>query len=74
MIVTFGEHPPVYAKPKETQPPYPIQSFMPQPNTQGYTPYPSSSTAFPPYPPNTNFGYGGSNMSPYGGGMVSQRN
>lgn len=25
MIVTFGEHPPVYSKPKETNTPYPAQ-------------------------------------------------
>lgn len=56
MIVTFGEHPPVYSKPKENTP-YPQQSFMPQPGvnqspfmsfpqqqqpTSGYPPYPSS--------------------------------
>ena len=63
MIVTFGEHPPVYSKPKDT--PYPRQSYnMPQPAAQSpfnssafpqnFPPYPSSnfSGGYPPYPPN----------------------
>lgn len=66
MIVTFGEHPPVYSKPKE-QAPYPRQSFMPQPGggapnpsfpsfpqqQSNFPPYPTSnfSGGFPPYPP-----------------------
>ncbi|XP_034481440.1 tumor susceptibility gene 101 protein [Drosophila innubila] len=59
MIVTFGDHPPVYSKPKEqVAAPYPTNSFMPQPGGQGaansFLPYPSSSGTgggnFPPYP------------------------
>lgn len=69
MIVTFGEHPPVYSKPKEA--PYPHQPFMPQPGgaanssfnpsfppSTNFPPYPSSNFAgaYPPYPinPSTN--------------------
>ncbi|KAJ8954897.1 hypothetical protein NQ318_016836 [Aromia moschata] len=61
LIVTFGEHPPVFAKAKDDTP-YPPNSFMPQPST-GYMPpypptsYPPSTTGFggyPPYPPSTN--------------------
>ncbi|XP_055313356.1 tumor susceptibility gene 101 protein [Sitodiplosis mosellana] len=58
MIVTFGDMPPVYAKPKEQVTPYPQQPFMPTPATsgQGYPlPYPASAGAFPPYP-TSNFG------------------
>lgn len=77
MIVTFGEHPPVYSKPKEA--PYPRQSFMPQPggNTGGspFNPSFPPSTNFPPYPTANNFGggyppYPGSNASnpPYPSG------
>jgi ESCRT-I complex subunit TSG101 len=59
MIVTFGEHPPVYSKPKDSTP-YPQQSVMPQPavNPQPFGFYaPQSNSAFPPYPPaNSNFG------------------
>ncbi|XP_070497258.1 tumor susceptibility gene 101 protein [Chironomus tepperi] len=68
MIVTFGEHPPVYSKPKEATP-YPTQSFMPQPGpinpnfmqfpaSSGYPPYPSAGSnfgsGFPPYPQSNN--------------------
>lgn len=75
MIVTFGEYPPVYSKPKRPQEqatPYPAQSFMPQPpsNTQSsYCPYPTQQ--FPPYPPPTGgtSGYGqpvgGTSYPPY---------
>lgn len=63
MIVTFGEYPPVYSKPKDhttpypPQPvadshggvPYPNQSFMPMPNNS-YLPYPTTGSGFPPYP------------------------
>jgi ESCRT-I complex subunit TSG101 len=52
MIVTFGEHPPVYSKPKEATP-YPQQpSFMPQPGAmnQSFQYPPQASSAFPPYP------------------------
>lgn len=66
MIVTFGEHPPVYSKPKEA--PFPRQSYMPQPGpgsanqfnpsfpqSNNFPPYPTSNFAggFPPYPPNS---------------------
>lgn len=76
MIVTFGEYPPVYSKPKRPQEqqatPYPAQSFMPQPpsNTQSsYCPYPTQQ--FPQYPPPTGgtSGYGqpagGTSYPPY---------
>lgn len=58
MIVTFGEHPPVYSKPKEA--PYPRQPFMPQPGvaTNTFNPSFPPSTNFPPYP-TSNFGAGG---------------
>lgn len=76
MIVTFGEFPPVYSKPKQTKEqatPYPTQSYMPQPPTTStqspYCPYPGQQ--FPPYPsPAGGFGsYGqpgaGGNYPPY---------
>ncbi|CAH2089741.1 unnamed protein product [Euphydryas editha] len=48
MITAFGEIPPVFSKPRnETQAPFPITSFMPQPS--GY-PYPPVSIPGPPYP------------------------
>ncbi|KAH8365847.1 hypothetical protein KR093_005831 [Drosophila rubida] len=59
MIVTFGDHPPVYSKPKEqVAAPYPTNSYMPQPGGQGasnsYLPYPNAAGGgggnFPPYP------------------------
>lgn len=71
MIVTFGEYPPVYSKPKnapKTEPlqqqhtPYPTQSFMPQPPTSAqspYCPYPQQQQQFPPYPSAGAGGYGG---------------
>ncbi|KAK4877244.1 hypothetical protein RN001_009750 [Aquatica leii] len=52
MIVTFGEQPPVFAKPKDEMP-YPHSSFMPQPPASGggsFMPYPT------PYPPASGFG------------------
>lgn len=69
MIVTFGENPPVYSKPKET--PYPRQpGFMPQPGAganqfnpsfpqqpqSNFPPYPGSNFGggYPPYPPAQN--------------------
>lgn len=74
MIMTFGDFPPVYSKPKQASP-YPTQqpSFMPQPGAAGgYPPYPGGTSAggyppypqmasgnFPPYPPAT----GGSNSA-----------
>ncbi|XP_055624273.1 tumor susceptibility gene 101 protein isoform X2 [Toxorhynchites rutilus septentrionalis] len=75
MITTFGEFPPVYAKPKEQTPAYPTQTFMPQPPTSGqskYCPYPTQQQQqFPPYPPAplSYSGYGqpgaGSSYPPY---------
>lgn len=72
MIVTFGDFPPVYSKPKET--PYPTQSYMPQPtagNQNQFTPYPPSGN-FPPYPPQPSYGSpsfpgypGAANNTPY---------
>lgn len=65
MMVTFGDHPPVYSKPKEQiAAPYPTNSFMPQPGGAGpsgsYLPYPTAGGAgggnFPPYPTGSNFG------------------
>lgn len=54
MIVTFGDHPPVYSKPKDTSAsPYPQQSFMPQPGPVNppYMPgFPAPSGGYPPYP------------------------
>ena len=65
MIVTFGEHPPVYSKPKETTP-YPQQSFMPQPGiNQPFMSFQSqSANPYPPYP-TANSGYGGSSFPAY---------
>ncbi|XP_030385334.1 tumor susceptibility gene 101 protein [Scaptodrosophila lebanonensis] len=66
MILTFGDHPPVYSKPKEqVAAPYPTNSFMPQPGGPGsgnsYLPYPTgggggAGSNFPPYPTSSNFG------------------
>ncbi|XP_017043483.1 tumor susceptibility gene 101 protein [Drosophila ficusphila] len=65
MILTFGDHPPVYSKPKEQiQAPYPTNSYMPQPGGPGgsnsFLPYPTAGGAggsnFPPYPTGSNFG------------------
>ncbi|XP_054274933.1 tumor susceptibility gene 101 protein-like isoform X1 [Macrosteles quadrilineatus] len=64
MICTFGEQPPVYAKPKTDTPaatPYPTQPYMPMPGASGgnppYPPYPltqgyqpAQNTPYPPYP------------------------
>ena len=84
MIVTFGDHPPVYSKPKET--PYPRQSFMPQPGGGGpqnqYNPsFPQQPTNFPPYPGSNFQGYPsyqlnpGANNTPYPpGGFPSMPN
>ncbi|XP_072942507.1 tumor susceptibility gene 101 protein [Epargyreus clarus] len=59
MINAFGELPPVYSKPRnEVRPPYPVNSFMPQP--AGY-PYPQvSQPGYPtvtPYPTTSNLPY-----------------
>lgn len=65
MIVTFGDQPPVYSKPKGQVAPYPTSSFMPQPgggggnNANSFLPYPAAGGgggAFPSFPPNNNFG------------------
>ncbi|KAK9882448.1 hypothetical protein WA026_021479 [Henosepilachna vigintioctopunctata] len=53
MIVTFGEQPPVFAKPANKEAPYPVNSFGSSP----YMPYPgstypqSSYSGYPGYPP-----------------------
>ncbi|XP_011214165.1 tumor susceptibility gene 101 protein [Bactrocera tryoni] len=55
MILTFGDHPPVFSKPKE-QPPNPYTG-LPMPGGVGYPPYPTAGGgAFPPYPTANNFG------------------
>ncbi|XP_011181347.1 tumor susceptibility gene 101 protein [Zeugodacus cucurbitae] len=58
MILTFGDQPPVFSKPKG-QPSYPQPGF-PAPGGVGYPPYPTSGAGvagvFPPYPPANNFG------------------
>jgi len=76
-IITFSEMPPVYSKPKESNPPpYPPQNqgygfpvgqpagaYPPYPPRPAYPPY--QPTGYPPYPPT-----GGANptVSSYGGG------
>lgn len=74
MILTFGDHPPVYSKPKEQQTsPYPQQpAYMPQP--QPFMAFPGTGS-FPPYPPNSGAGYQGgfppyptTNSTPYPAG------
>ncbi|XP_043648106.1 tumor susceptibility gene 101 protein [Drosophila teissieri] len=81
MIVTFGEHPPVYSKPKEQiAAPYPTNSYMPggPGGSNSFLPYPTAGGAgggnFPPYPTGSNFGpypptpagpAGGSGYPPY---------
>ncbi|XP_044760333.1 tumor susceptibility gene 101 protein [Coccinella septempunctata] len=73
MIVTFGEQPPVFAKPQNKEIPYPMNSFgsnsfMPYgntpypptnyPNYPGYPPSSSQSTgSYPPPYPNSYSGY-----------------
>lgn len=68
MIVTFGEHPPVYSKPKDSTP-YPQQSFMPQPgigmNQSAFMSFPQTNNAFPPYPTGGNSSFVGSNFPAY---------
>jgi ESCRT-I complex subunit TSG101 len=80
MAIVFGEHPPLYSKPKqETTTPYPSGGYgMPQPNAQPSAfggSYPMTSN-FPPYPPYPNAnpssqppyptsGFGMQNPSPY---------
>ncbi|KAJ3660829.1 hypothetical protein Zmor_005260 [Zophobas morio] len=64
MIVTFGDQPPVFAKPKESDMPYPSNSFMPQAGGNYLPPYPPTS-----YPPTSGFGgyppYPASSSLPY---------
>ncbi|KAI4495880.1 hypothetical protein M0802_008286 [Mischocyttarus mexicanus] len=64
MIVTFGEHPPVYTNLRsETQmnATYPIQPFMPVPS-----PGPTvSGGGFMPYPPNSQYNTGNNIYPPY---------
>ncbi|KAK7868549.1 hypothetical protein R5R35_009449 [Gryllus longicercus] len=56
MIVTFGEQPPVYSKPRSgstsSSTPYPTQPYMPVPSGASSS---SSSTPYPPYPPNSSY-------------------
>ncbi|KAJ8952450.1 hypothetical protein NQ314_007523 [Rhamnusium bicolor] len=62
LIVTFGEQPPVFAKAKDNDMPYPPNSFMPQPSGSYMAPYPPTSYppattgfgGYPPYPPSSN--------------------
>ncbi|RZF47139.1 hypothetical protein LSTR_LSTR005217 [Laodelphax striatellus] len=55
MICIFGDHPPVYAKPKyESAVPYPTQTFMPMPGTSGGG-NAGGGTPYPPYPPRPSF-------------------
>lgn len=56
MIVTFGEQPPVYSKPRSnastsSSTPYPAQPYMPV--SSGATN--SNTTPYPPYPPSTSY-------------------
>ncbi|CAL7933613.1 unnamed protein product [Xylocopa violacea] len=64
MIVTFGEQPPVYAKPRQgtqtSSTPYPVQpSFMPVPGSGSHMP----GSTYPPYPQNSQY-TSGSNVYP----------
>ncbi|EEZ99668.1 tumor susceptibility gene 101 protein [Tribolium castaneum] len=69
MIVTFGDQPPVFARPKDTDMPYPSNSFMPG---GGYMPpypptsYPPTSGfgGYPPYPQSSNLPYPSYNPYP----------
>ncbi|XP_067643219.1 tumor susceptibility gene 101 protein [Eurosta solidaginis] len=58
MILTFGDHPPVFSKPKD-QPPNPYPAFSTS-GGGGYPPYPTANATgggtFPPFPPTSNFG------------------
>ncbi|XP_012257271.2 tumor susceptibility gene 101 protein [Athalia rosae] len=82
MRVTFGDQPPVYAKPvpdfNQIPNPYPVQPFMPTPSggasTGGFPPYPTSgqygrgSNVYPPYPTTGSSGLPYPSYSPYPGG------
>ncbi|XP_053955044.1 tumor susceptibility gene 101 protein [Anastrepha ludens] len=56
MILTFGDHPPVFSLPKNKS----AQPAFASPGGLGYPPYPTAnaggSGTFPPYPPAGNFG------------------
>ncbi|XP_013117269.1 tumor susceptibility gene 101 protein [Stomoxys calcitrans] len=67
MIVTFGEHPPVYSKSRDKINAYPTPSgYMPQAGANTSTasggsynlPYPTGGGSFPPYPPATSNNFG----------------
>ncbi|XP_015519233.1 tumor susceptibility gene 101 protein [Neodiprion pinetum] len=64
MRITFGDQPPVYAKPKNdnqtSSTPYPVQSFMPVPGGGG-----TSASGFPPYPTGSQYGTGSNVYPPY---------
>ncbi|XP_065171759.1 tumor susceptibility gene 101 protein-like [Atheta coriaria] len=72
MIMTFGEHPPVFARPKQPEVAYPNNPYASQGATNQFPPYPtgpgfSSYGGYPPYPPiNTNVNSGAG--SGFGGG------
>ncbi|CAG9767502.1 unnamed protein product [Ceutorhynchus assimilis] len=68
MIVTFGEQPPVFAKPKDSALPYPGNSFMNKSQGFGGPPYPSGNT---PYPPSTGFAGGYPPYPPTGSNVFS---
>ncbi|XP_073842175.1 tumor susceptibility gene 101 [Musca autumnalis] len=82
MIVVFGEHPPVYSKPKEQVAPYPTTGYMPPngPNTSSGTggsynlPYPASGGSFPPYPPASGNNFGGFPPYPPSGNVIPAAN
>ncbi|XP_006615577.1 tumor susceptibility gene 101 protein [Apis dorsata] len=63
MIVTFGEQPPVYAKPRQgiqtSSTPYPVQPFMPAPGSGTHI----SGSSFSSYPQNSQY-TGGNNIYP----------
>ncbi|XP_003487736.1 tumor susceptibility gene 101 protein [Bombus vosnesenskii] len=65
MIVTFGDQPPVYAKPRQgiqtSSTPYPVQPFMPVPGSGTHIP----GSNFPPYPQNSQYPGGSNIYSPY---------
>ncbi|XP_068976420.1 tumor susceptibility gene 101 protein [Bombus flavifrons] len=65
MVVTFGDQPPVYAKPRQgiqtSSTPYPVQPFMPVPGSGTHIP----GSSFPPYPQNSQYPGGSNIYSPY---------
>ncbi|XP_063366781.1 tumor susceptibility gene 101 protein [Cydia amplana] len=71
MIAAFGELPPVYSKPRSeaARPPYPVNSFMPQPYPGAGYPQVTPQAGYPqptPYPTTSNVPYPGYG-SPYPG-------